>query len=120
MKIIPQNGYMMVEMVGRGDYTTKAGILLKVAGQDKPNIDEVTRFLVLAIDPNPVKVCRTSFAEATSKQYPYVVDQVVCAQGLMCKEIAKRNPEDKDEKQRFYLRWEDVISVIEEETKDAN
>ena len=117
MKIIPQNGYILVEMIGRGDYTTKAGILLKAGGDKKPNIDEVIRFRVLAVDPGELYHIPRAAGPPT---VPYTVEQTVCAQGLMCKEIAKRNPEDPAEKQRFYLRWSDVISVIEEETKDAN
>lgn len=114
MNIIPQNGNLLIEMIGPGDYTTKAGILLEAGGNEKPNIDEVVKFKVLAVDPNP----RTSATVDTP--FPYTVGQTVCAQGLNCKEIRKRNPEDRGEKQRFYIHWSNVIAVIEEEKEDVN
>jgi len=111
MKIIPQNGHMLVEMMGRGDYTTNSGLILPVNSREKPNIDEVVKFKVLAIDPNPIE---------DDKQFPYMVGQVVCAQGLNSKPITKRNQEDEGEKQRFYFHHTNIISVIEEDDASVN
>ncbi len=111
MKIIPRNGFMYVELLGRGDRVTPSGI---VQPEDKPQMDDLVSVKILAIDESV-------------ETPPYLVGQTVMTQ-CMClrpirpeadlktkiEPIADERTHSNDKKFTAMIMERDIMAVVEE------
>lgn len=102
MKIIPQNGMILVTYLGRGETTTAAGVIA-LERKALPNSMEVVPFKVLAIDTN-------------NDDQNLIPGQIVMAQRHNVRPIE----DDEKNEERSFIRWDDVIAIVEEENENAN
>lgn len=120
MKIIPQNGFMHVELLGRGDRLTPSGL---VQPEDKPMRDDLVSVKILAIDQFPQPATMT-----TNEIRPYSVGQTVMTQCMCLRPIRPEvDPKAKIEPigdERTYsndktvtamIMARDVMAVVEED-----
>ena len=112
MKIIPQNGMILVKYLGRGETMTEAGVII-TEKIEPPKPLEVVNCRVEALDTEWREPPNTTTVEGESINL--VVGQVVMVQALLMRPIMD-NPGYSE---RGFIRWADVIAVIEE-TEDAN
>jgi len=107
MKIIPQNGMILVKYLGRGETTTAAGIVI-TGEMDMPKQGEVVSCKVLAVD--------TDFKDENGQSVNLINGQVVLVVAHSIRPMA----DDPTNTERGLIRYCDVLAVIEEEDEDAN
>lgn len=112
MKIIPQNGMILVKYLGRGETITEAGIIV-TEKMEAPKPMEVVNCRVDAIDTEWREPPNSATVEGESINL--IVGQVVMVQALSMRPIM----DAPGYSERGFIRWADVIAVIEE-TEDAN
>ena len=102
MKIIPQNGMILVTYLGRGETTTEAGIIIGEKIEPPSQMEVVT--------------CRVEAIDTEDKETNLIVGQIVMVTVMSLKPLADVSSSSN----RGFIRWADVIAVIEEENEDAN
>ena len=107
MKIIPQNGMILIKYLGRGETTSASGIITPEKMEVPPALSIVN--------------CRVDAFEADWKderehKINLVVGQVVMTTFMSIKPIS----DSPGFKECGFIRWADVIAVIEEENENVN
>lgn len=113
MKIIPQNGMILVKYLGRGETTSESGIITPEK-MEPPKPLEVVNCRVDAIDTEWREPPNTATVEGQSINL--IVGQVVMVQALSMRPIM----DTLGFSERGFIRWADVIAVIKEENEDVN
>ena len=106
MKIIPQNGMILIKFIGRGEKTTETGVIMPDSSKP-PSQMEVVSCRVLALD--------TEYKDEKEQTINLIAGQVVLVQ----MHAVRLLEDDAENKNRGFVRWVDIIAVIEE-TEDAN
>ena len=102
MKIIPQNGMILIKYLGRGETTTGAGVII-TEKVDKPQPMEVVNCRVDGFDP--------TWKDEDGETINLIVGQVVMVQALSMRPVM----DTPGFSERGFIRWADVIAVVEEE-----
>ena len=96
MKVLPQNGYLYVEFVGRGEKITQSGLVI-----DGP-------------DPQPTEVVSLKILAVDIEEKVFKPEQVVMTQTMFTRPIGDENLVDTG-KFRAMLARRDVMAVLEED-----
>lgn len=119
MKIIPQNGMILIKYLGRGETTAESGIITPEK-MEPPKAMEVVNCRVEAFDPEWVEpsTIRRSAAgpDSEGEKINLVVGQVVMVTANAMRPIM----DAPGFSETGFIRWADVLAVIEEETDNVN
>lgn len=107
MKIIPQNGMILIKYLGRGETTSESGIITPEKMEQ----------------PKPMEVvnCRVDAFEADWKDENGHKINLIVGQVVMITAMSMRPIMDVPGfAERGFIRWADVLAVIEEEIENVN
>ena len=119
MKIIPQNGMILIKYLARGEATKASGIITP-GKTGQPKTMEVVSCRVEKFDPDwvePSTIRRSATGpDAEREKINLIVGQVVMIQAHSMRPIL----DDTDCAEFGFIRWVDVLAIIEEENEDVN